>query len=476
MNVSRASVRVFLGRVGTTLLSFVALAYLARELGSAGMGVFFLFQGLLTMLATGTDAGLATAVEKRISGGRDTGTVLSTGGALILGLVAVVAVVLLVARGAVNEYVGAEIAALLAVGLALRQVMRLLYAGVRGDLRVGEIADLQVATTVAQFGVAAALVAVGVGPLALVVGVLAGTAAGAGLAAWKLRPSLALPSPGQARSLLSYAKYNIVPSIGLQVHNWMDVLVIGWFLSQSAVGVYEIAWRVAGVTTLLAGAIGASLLPQASAWEDAGERVGRLVSAAFVPALVLIVPATFGTVVLASDILELIFGAEFGGATAAAVLVVLVAGKAPEAIQIVVGKTLLGLDRPDLVARATVATLVLNLVGNVTLIPEFGLLGGAAATTLSFTVGMYLRVRYLGGCVPLRFPARKVGWCVLAAAAMAAVVTVVRSTVTPRNVPQLFALVGLGGLVYAAAALIYPPLRRELIGYLSEFLPDAVAR
>lgn len=474
MNVSRASVRVFLGRVGMTLLSFVALAYFARELGSAGMGVFFLFQALLTMLATGTDAGLATAVEKRISGGKDAGTVLSTGGALILGLVAVVGVVLLAARGAVNDYVGAEIAALLAIGLALRQVMRLLYAGIRGDLRVGEIADLQVTTTVVQFGLAAALVAAGVGPLALVIGVLAGTTAGAGLAAWKLRPALALPGAGQARSLLGYAKYNIVPSVGLQVHNWMDVLVIGWFLGQSAVGVYEIAWRVAGVTTLLAGAIGTSLLPQASAWEEADERVGRLVSAAFVPALVLIVPAAFGATVLAPDILSVIFGAEFATAGAGAVLVVLVAGKAPEAIQIVVGKTLLGLDRPDLVARATVATLLLNLVGNVALVPRFGLLGGAAATTLSFTVGMYLRARYLGERVPLQFPARKVGWCAVASGAMAAVVWAVRSAVPPRNVPQLFALVGLGALVYAGGVVVYPPLRRELLGYLTDLLPDAV--
>lgn len=42
------------------------------------------------------------------------------------------------------------------------------------------------------------------------------------------------------------------------VHSWVDVLVLGWFLDQSAIGVYEIAWRVAGVTTLLAGAIGTS--------------------------------------------------------------------------------------------------------------------------------------------------------------------------------------------------------------------------
>ena len=390
---------------------------------------------------------------------------------LLAPLVVVVGVVLLLFRRVVNGYIGADVAGLLVVALVLQQVMRVLYAGIRGDLRVGELADLQIVTTVVEFGLAGILVVAGFDARALILGFVAGTAASA-LAAWaKLRPSAVRPDRRQARSLLGYAKYNIVPSIGLQVHNWMDILVIGWLLSQSDVGVYEIAWRVAGVTTLLAGAIGVALLPQTSALDAAEEaaRIGRLVSATFVPALLFIVPATFGVLVLAPDILRVVFGAEY--ATAGLVLVVLVGGKGPEAIQMIVGKTLLGLDHPNLVARATVVTLVSNLVLNVALVAEFGLIGAAVATTLSFTAGMVLRFRYLDAHVPLDFPTRDVGWCVVASAVMAAVLAGARNAVVPRTLVQLFTFVALGAVVYGVGVLAYPPLRRTLLGYVSDFLP-----
>lgn len=471
MDVARSSLKLFGARIGTTVVSFVALAYFARRLGSAQMGVFFLFQASVTMLAMGTDVGLATAIEKRISGGKSTTTTLSTGGALIMALVVVVSVFILLFRRVVNGYIGADVAGLLVAALALQQAMRLLFAGIRGDLRVAETADLQIVSTVVQFGLAGALVALGFDARALILGLLGGIAAGVLVGAVKLRPSVARPDPAQARSLLGYAKYNIIPSVGLQVHNWMDILIVGWLLTQSAVGIYEIAWRVAGVTTLLASAIGIALLPQTSALEAAEntERIGRMVSATFLPALVLIVPATFGTLVLAPDILGVVFGSEY--ATAGVVLIVLVGGKGPEAVQMIVGKTLLGIDRPDLVARATVVTLVSNLLLNVALVSQFGLIGAAVATTLSFTAGVVLRYRYLAAQVPLRFPSRQIGWCVVASGAMAVVLAVARNAMVPRTFVQLFSFVGLGVVAYGAVVLLHPSLRRTLFQYAGELLP-----
>lgn len=50
-------------------------------------------------------------------------------------------------------------------------------------------------------------------------------------------------------------------SSGGTVHNYMDILIIGFFLVQSAVGVYETTWRVGTPVYMLTPAIGTAIFP-----------------------------------------------------------------------------------------------------------------------------------------------------------------------------------------------------------------------
>ncbi len=475
MNISRSSLKLFGAQLATNAVSFVALAFFARQLGSAQMGVFFLFQAASSVLVMLSDLGLATAMEKRISGGQDAGSVVSSAAALMVGLLSLVAFGVLLFRGPLNAYIGADLAGWLVLAITLTQVKRLTMAWYRGDLRVGDTADIQLLSSLLQMGTSVALILLGVDVLALVFGVLVGSALSSAWALVRNRPPLSRPRTDDATSLFHYAKYNLIPSIGIEVHSWTDVLIIGLFLTQSAVGAYEVAWRVAGVTTLLAAAISMSVLPQTSAWDANSEtdRIERLVSSSIVPSLLLIIPSIFGVALLAPDVLGLVFGEDFGAASLA--LVVLVAGKIPEAIQLVVGKCLLGLDKPNLVARATVVALALNVVLNVALITEFGLLGAAVATTFSFTVGMVLRVHYLREFIAFRLPYANLAWCVVASGVMAAVVVAVRTQLPTTTVPRLLATVAVGAAVYAVVVLLYPPLRSLLLGYVSDLVPRPAA-
>jgi O-antigen/teichoic acid export membrane protein len=267
------------------------------------------------------------------------------------------------------------------------------------------------------------------------------------------------------RSLLSYTKYNVIPALGVQVHNWTDVLIIGLILTQADVGSYEVAWRVAAITLLFPNALGVSLLPQASALSARGdrERVGRLISNALFPSVALVIPAVFGTLVFAESILGLLFGPEY--AAAALVLIVLVAGKVPEAVQVVVGRVLLGIDRPDLVARATVVAAVLNVGLNVVLIPRYGLVGAAVATTLAFTVGMVQRSWYLRTEVAYRLPIANVLRVTAVSAVMGGVLVGVQSVVAVTDVLGLVGVVLVGVTTFAAGVLVVPSLRALAFDY-----------
>lgn len=471
MNVSRSSTKVFLAQVATTGIGFVGIAYFARRLGSAELGVFFLFQALVSVLVVGADFGIGTAVEQRMSGEGRRGETLSSALALYLGTFGLVVVGILAFADRVDAYVGAEVAGALVAVVVLMQLKRLFTAALKGELRVGEIAPLQVVEKATWLATGTVLVSSGYSAYGPIYGVGAGAAVAGLWAFLKLDTDVERPTLDGVRSLVGFAKYNAIPSIGLRVHNWMDVLVLGYFAGQAAVGAYEVAWQLAGVTTLLAGAIGTAVLPQASALEAEAdrERIGRLISAAITPSLILVIPAAFGTLVLAPDLLGVIFGAEYAVAWVA--LIVLVAGKVPEAIQIVVGRCLLGIDEPNLVARATVYTIVLNLVLNVVLILQYGLVGAAVATTASFTVGLLFRVKYLARFVDLRVPYAELAWCTLAGAIMGAILYGVVARIRIDSLPILFGVVGLGAATYFPIVLLSGQLRRRAIEYKQSLTP-----
>lgn len=467
MNVTRSSTKAFVGSLGTTIVGFVGLVAFARLLGSELLGAYFLFQALISMLGIAADLGVRTGVEKQMSGEARRDVVLSS--ALVLYAITLVPAVtgVLLLSAQVNAYVGAPVAHLLVLALAVRQANRLVMSALKGELRVGETATLQFAEKVLWLVAGLALVRSGAGTLGPVWGVVIGSAGSLAWGLWKLDTTPATPTLSRVRGLLTFAKYNFIPSVGLKIHSWMDVLLIGYLLSQTMVGAYEVSWKVAGTTTLLAGAIGSTLLPQVSAWDsdDRSERIGAAVSAAITPSLVIILPAIVGGLVLAPEILGLVFGPEFTVASVA--FVVLVAGKVPGAIQGIVGRVLLGLDKPHLVARATLYMIALNLGLNVVLIATFGLVGAAVGTTVAFTAGLLVRVRYLQRFVSIRVPYRELGWCVLASAIMGVVVAGLAAEFAIDSIVRLAAVIAVGATVYTAVVMSTRRFRVLAASYVS---------
>ena len=463
MNVSRSSALVFAASVGATIVGSLGNVYFARVLGSELIGTFFLFQALLTMFVVGTDLGVGTAVEKQMSGEYDRSAVFSTALTFYLTNIGIVTLLVLLFASQINEYVGADVAILLVLAVGAKQLNKLTNNALKGELRVGEVSGPMLVDRVGQVLIAAVLLTLGFGVKSLMYSVIIGAAGSFVWVATKLDTSVTRPTVDRFRSLFGFAKYNFIPTIGLRIHNWMDVIIIGLLMTQSDVGAYEVAWKISAITTILASSIGTTILPQVSSWDVESERsrIENLLTKALTPSIALIFPAFFGVLVLAPEILRLVFGPEF--AIASLALVVLVAGKVPEAVQGLVGRCLLAMDEPALVARATVWTIVLNLVLNVILIMEFGLLGAAIATTVAYTVGLGFRVRYLSSLVDFRVQYRAVGWCLVSSVGMYAVLVAVTSWTAIDTVPKLTGIVILGAICYAALLSLFGELRSQMV-------------
>jgi len=341
MNIGKAVLKLSGAQVTTSVLNLLALIYFARKLGPGALGIFFLFQSILGIVRLGSNLGQGTAIEQRLSGQDDEGAIISS--ALLLRLVMIVPAVVLiyVFRSEINSFVGADLYVYLILGIVVGEVAQFLISILKGQLRVGETAELQFIQQVIWVGVGVVFVIAGYGFLSLVVGVIAGRLAKMTLGLYKVDLQLGIPSIPRIKDLASLGVLYVLPGAQYYLYSWLDVLVIGFFLTQSHVGAYEIAWRVASVVVLFSKAMATSIFPKISSLnlEEECDRIRSLIPSALTVSYLIVVPAFFGLLVLSEEILVQIYGTEFS--VAAGALIVLGAAKVFETTKLIVGQSLL---------------------------------------------------------------------------------------------------------------------------------------
>jgi len=461
--LQRNTLLIFGSRMGNSVLMFVGVFLFARSLGAGGLGEFFLFQSVLTILLFATDLSLGTAAEKRISEGEARPVVISTALSLKFLVLPVVCVLIVLFRPWVNGYIGAEASLLLVVGLVVGGIGNFFLRILSGDLRIGSTAVPQFSRQVVWLFGGLVLVGLGWGSMALIVAYVAGLTV---MTVWALvRCDLAFgrPTVAQARSLVRYARFEFVAGSSHRIHNWADVLIIGYFLSPAAVGAYEVAWRITVLAGILSTSLSQVLFPEVSSAEarDAIARIREAINTSIIWSIILAVPAFFGALFLSEEILALVFEIEMAGA--GLVLSILLFGKIFHAQFTPLNRALAGVGRVDLSARATAVSAVVNVVANVVLIWYAGIVGAAVATTLSMFTGFALAFVYTRSQVEFPYPRFELGVIVTAATVMSVAVLVLTNALAVTTMARLFAVVAGGGAVYVALLLAHEMTRGFLV-------------
>ncbi|WP_122089271.1 oligosaccharide flippase family protein [Halalkalicoccus subterraneus] len=463
MDLSRSALKLFLAKGGNAVVFFAGITVFARELGASQIGIFFLFQTVLGLLTIVADGGIRGALEKRLSEGQRADRMLATAITIKLVTVSGAVGVILLARPYLNQYLGGEYTVFLVVALVVQEFADLFIQAVRGELRVGETAIIEFARETVWVTSGLVLVSAGYGVVGLIYGLILGSATAACWAFFKLETNVGRPAELSAWSLYDYAKYYFLSSVSGKVYQWMDVAIIGLFLTYADVGAYEVAWEVTLLVLLVSKTLSVTLFPQMSQWsaEAATSRIEAVVPNALGVALFLSIPAFVGVFVLNYEILAVVFGSEY--TIAAGVLVVLMVEKVFQSANDVLGSTLRGIDRVDLVARAVVVTIAINLVLNVVLVLSIGLLGAAIATTSAAIVQTLLNARYLSRNITLRIPYHLIVWCFVGAIGMGLIVSGVQMILPFEGFVLLAICIGVGVVSYLLFSVIIPSLRREVI-------------
>lgn len=463
MNVARSSLLRFLADGFGMVVKTVGLFYFANFLGPGPIGTFFLFQATMGIVVQVTDLDISDAVAKRVSEGSDVSATFWTAAVMKLTPLAALAIAILTHQSQVNQFLGANLAFLLVIQVVVSNFAKLSTAILEGELRVGETSLPSVARHTTSVGAGLAFLWSGFGVVGLVYGLVLGSLIRLAIVLSRASIGISPPSIGHARSLFEFFKYSFVSSASSHVFNWTDVLLLGILLTQTAVGVYEIPWRVTAFVVLLSMILSNSIFPQISEWNAEGRssRIKRLISGSFAVSLFLVVPSFVGTLVLGRDILLLVFGQEYvRGWT---VLVIVAGIRIVEAVDVIFRSGLRALNQPRLSAWSEAIALVFNVVLNVLFIWQFGILGAAIASFVAVTAKTMLNGWFFSQFLRLSLPYRRVGAILLASLGMGLVISVVNTTVTVRNLWGLSGMIATGVVVYGIFSLSLSPLRSLIV-------------
>lgn len=403
----------FLGRVLGRLLTYGMYLYVGRSLGPAFLGAFS--AGLIVLQFGGaiSQAGTRSTVQKYIPIHREQNNGEKLAGVVVFSLLVsgaagtVLAIILYFSRGFLTPYV--EPAILTSIGILAFGIP--LY----GIQNVGESATVafkrtRYAVYIRDFAHSgSAILFVGIA------GVVSPTVAGLSVAylcslvVSSIVTIVMLSRLGAFRKVWSLsidinevARYSasVLPqSLSGPVMRWGDILILTIFVATTQIGWYQSAYQTTILLLFAAVSINSVFPPLASELFSRGEleMLEKVSVIATKWSSVLTLFATIYIIVFRQQILGL-FGASY--IAAEYVLVVLVLGRAQEAITGPVGFLLSMTGHERLELWNGLGGAVLNIVLNLALIPEFGLIGAAIATSLSLAVINIIQLvevrRYVG--------------------------------------------------------------------------------
>lgn len=468
-SIVKGFLSIFSGKMLTSVISIVTLPFVVRVLGPDGYGdyafLLSVFSVMMIFFSSGVTEGVQkfAAEEREFEGWRSNVVGFYLKLATLLAALGVVCVVGATRLGIVERQLGArfDLYFYLLAGLVVAAQYRAFARRTLMGFGLEEYSEpLRVVGKVLLFGIGLGLAYFfGFGVEGFLIGNIAGDAVVAIIGLWLIFRRVSLPealtrtADSVSRSeLLTFNVLNIALVLLVMSLYHTDIIMMRMFLGSEQTGYYRAALSIAEYIWFVPFSLQVLLLHSTSTlWSNEKfERISALSARLTRYTALLTVVMAVGVGVLADRFVPYYFGADF--VPMIRPLLFLLPGVVGFAIARPIYAVSQGNGDLKPLIVATSGSAVLNLVLNYLLIPRYGMVGAATATSIGYGSMLALHVacaRYLG-YYPLKdFRAARI----LAAGALAAPVIYGADLVLTGDLVALAVVPVVGFVVYALAAL-----------------------
>ena len=451
--VQRQSIASFVSQIAFTFIGFLSTIYFAHTVGASVLGAYFLFTAYYGIINMATDGGFGGAAIKRISEGEEQDAFFSAFFVLRSLFVFVVIIALII----LNKYFVDINYAGLFTWLLVALVISLLYgtvsSGIAGCGKMGIYSAGNFINNLSRVIVQVVAIFFGYGVAGLAGGFVAGMMIAAVLELRFFDLRFVRFRWEHVKSLSTFSFWLFLTSGGILLYSYADTVMIGYYLSNTDIGVYRVVFQFTTLSLIATTAIRATLWPKVSRWGKIGE-VGLIeesLSRAISYSLILPVPVFIGGILLGDKLLYFFYGAEFtrGYLT----LVILLFVQIVTVFQIFILMNLSALDRQKDSFKVTAIGATANIVLNLLLIPLVGIVGAAIATLVTMTLNVVMGRIILSQIINIRVEYIGVLNILKASAVMALLVGGYRLFIPLSNLWLTLTPIAIGGIVYGVLLL-----------------------
>jgi O-antigen/teichoic acid export membrane protein len=201
----------------------------------------------------------------------------------------------------------------------------------------------------------------------------------------KVRPKRKIKFSEPTRQLIRYSFPLLITATLLNIMSWIDTIMLGYFKSPEIVGIYNAVYPLVGFLSLVISSMGFVYVPVTSRlWgQNNTESIGSIYAVMTKWCFLLTFPLFALIFVYPENFITKLYGAQYvSGATA---LRILALGFIANSYFGFNYHTLLASGDSDFLMKCSVTSAGINAVLNFMLIPQYGMVGAAIGTAVSFS-------------------------------------------------------------------------------------------
>jgi O-antigen/teichoic acid export membrane protein len=248
--------------------------------------------------------------------------------------------------------------------------------------------------------------------------------------------------------LFHYGFPLLLAAIGFVVIGQIDVMMLTGFRTLSEVGIYSVVLPTAMLLVTLGSSMAQVILPYVSEYwaKKKYSQISKVINETYRKAFVFIVPAGLILFVFSDIVLRFLFGEEFIlGINALKILSV---GAILFSVATINNSILSAIGRPKLVTKIILSVTFLNVILNLILIPFYGIVGAAIATSISYLLVLYLSSKWVSKIVGVKIPVFSWLKSFFSGLVFVGVVAILKKVIEVNIIFESFLVLFIGLLVY----------------------------